>query len=159
MLKSTDKVREVPERIAPEQSEPLRESPDINRREIYLLALLLQIKEISELEVSGEVFSDLDVREIFNRIVQLGSLDDNLDKLADELSDGSLEVLQKVLSTDLDQVTNPKEEFLRVYKYAYANYLRAQILNMRRTLNIQPESTELLNKLQFFTKELRSLEI
>lgn len=154
-----------PKRSAPSSPQPTDKQlesthsvdPEANVRETYLLALLVQLPDLNQVDISGEVFTDANVREIFNRVIQAGSIDDDFLGLVDNLSDGAIEVLQRVLSTELNHVSNTQAEFNRVYKMIYGNYLRAQILDMRRTLKLQPESTELLSKLQFFTSELKSL--
>jgi DNA primase len=128
-----------------------------NQREMYLLALILQINDVEGLDISQDIFQDVNCKEIFIKLSKFGDATGNFAKLAEELSDGGKEALQQILAIDVTGIDNFHEELQHVYKILYSTFLRAQILDLRRQLQSDAENTDLLSKLQYFTAELKQL--
>src|SRR5262249_54872594 len=138
------------------QSERTESHSQPSPQEIYLLALLIQIADFAKLEISAEIFRDINCRELFIKLTHTqGEL--QFSKIANEISNGAGEVLQQVLMTDTSTINDIPQEFEWAYRVIYGNYLQAQILDMRQQLIREPENTELLTKLQYFTNEKHNL--
>jgi DNA primase len=127
-------------------------------QEIYLLALLIQMKDLSNVEISTEIFSDVNCRELFIKLTRLGNTDYDFTQIFAEISDGASEVLQQVLLIDTSTITDVEQEFAWVYRVLYGSYLQTQILAMRQQLANEPENANLLTKLQYFTTEKHNLK-
>jgi len=127
-------------------------------QEIYLLALLLQMKDLSKIEISTEIFSDVNCRELFIKLTRLGNTDYDFTQIFAEISDGAAEVLQQVLLIDTSTITDIEQEFAWVYRILYGSYLQTQILALRQKLASETENSELLTKLQYFTTEKHNLK-
>lgn len=157
-LSKPDRQHELPDfpEAEPEEIPVSTATHPTNQREIYLLALLVQISQIGDLEVSKETFRDINCQEIFVAIQRVGDTTINFATLADSLSDGGKETLQQVLAVDLSNVSDLKGEFERVYQMAYTNFLRGQILELRRKLSVNLDDETSLQKLKYFTQELQA---
>lgn len=131
------------------------ENQILSTREIYILGLLLQMESPRELEISGEIFQDVDCREVFAQIQKLDNLTTDFTKLADVLSEGGREALQQALAVDISEIEHPQEELLRIYKVLYKNHLRREVLNLRTSLQTLPDDEQSLQKLTYLIKELK----
>lgn len=136
--------------------EPIGQPNPVAAKEIYLLALLLQVQNLPDMEISSDIFRDVDCREIFTKLRKIGDATTGFDQLAVELSDGAKEVLQQVLATDITGVNNSTSEFERTYRIVYANFLRQKILELRAKLN-ETDDAQALIDLQYYIKELKGV--
>lgn len=132
--------------------------PMANRREVYLLALMLEVSssKIADLEISGEIFMDVNAKEIFVKIAAMHE-PRNLSDVADELTDGAKETWQQVLSEDLSNILDQEKELRQTYKSAYKNYLQSKMLSLRTALSREPENIDILSELQYYSRELKQL--
>jgi len=147
----------VPQARVVEEGNKEQEVSGIGKREAYLLALLISVSDFSEIEISGEVFSDVNSKEVFSKLGKVGDARYNFVELAGSLTDGGKEALQEALAVDLSNIEDHKRELNTVYRSLYSTYLRKQILNLRSRLDKDPEDVELLKKLQYLTRELQRL--
>ncbi len=144
------------EAVPAEETKQLAPPTHVSPQEIYLLALLVQLKNFASLEISAEIFRDINCRELYLKLIHTqGVLD--YGKISQEISDGAGEVLQQVLMTDLSNIADIQQEFAWVYKVLYGTYLQSQILDLRQQLTQEPENQTLLAKLQYFTIEKHNL--
>lgn len=167
VLQEVNSSNPVPQRAAPQPQEPEPEalqnkmkqfeSHVVSTREIYILGLLLQIDSPKDLEISGEIFQDVNCREVFNQLQKLDNVNRDFTKLADSLSEGGREALQQALAVDITDIEAPQDELLRIYKTLYKNYLRREVLNLRTSLQTLPDDEQSLQKLTYLIKELKQL--
>lgn len=136
---------------------PTKLSTSPNQWEIYLLALIMQVSDMQKIEMSKDVFLDINCQEIFTRLSKYGNADTDFAKLMVELSDGALETLQQVLAADLTNVNDIFKEMERVYHMLYGNRLRSQILDLRHRLHLKPDDVDVISKLNFLTRELSEI--
>ena len=116
----------------------------------------MQIKNLPDMEVSSDIFQDVDCREIFTGLRKLGNATEKFDDLTVELSDGAKEVLQQVLATDITGVVDSASEFERTYRVVYTSFLRQKILELRTKLKAD-EDAQALADLQYYIKELKEV--
>ncbi len=128
-----------------------------SNREIYLLALFINVKADARPEISGEVFRDINCKEIFVQVSKMKDLDQDFTKFLSMIGDGAKETLQQVLATDLSSVVDPAAELTRIYKVLYKNHIRTKILELRQNLTSHPDDAQLLQQLQYFTLELKQV--
>lgn len=129
----------------------------LSTREIYILGLLLQIDSPKDLEISGDIFQDINCREVFSQIQKLEDINKDFTRLADSLSEGGREALQQALAVDISDIEDPQDELLRIYHTLYKNYLRREVLNLRTSLQTLPDDEQSLQKLTYLIKELKQL--
>lgn len=157
-LKKGDFKKSTPEPIEPVEIAPqnIKLPPsEIKRdhKEEYLLALILQVENVADLEISAEIFRDPACKQIY--LLVLKSNDFN--HIASQLAPAQLEVLQQVLAIDVSGVSDFQAEFWKVYKGVYSNHLRQQILDIRRQLHQEPDNGQLLEKLKYVSDELKQV--
>lgn len=131
------------------------QAPAIKRdhKEEYLLALILQVENVADLEISGEIFRDPACKQIY--LLVLKSNDFN--HIASQLDPHGLEVLQQILAIDVSGVADFESEFWKIYKGVYSTHLRQQILDLRRQMHLSPDNAELLEKLRYVSDELKQV--
>lgn len=128
-----------------------------NRREEYLIALLIQLDNIQDQAISLEAFTDPSSREILAALLNKGNASYDFADISSSLSDQAVSVLQSILAIDITDVQDIAGEFLRLYRILYGNFLRKQILELRQGLQADSGDEQVLAKLQYFTKELSAL--
>ncbi len=137
------------------QSSEAWESPT-RKLEIYLLSLLLQSNHLFSVALKDSYFQDYLCKEIYEQLLAAGE-DADFGEVADKLSGDCKEMFEDIVMFDSSRIKNMNKEIKTVLDRVYENYLKQEILKLRKFSQENTDDDSITQRLKELTMELKGI--